>query len=243
MQVAVISQSMAKHYWEGQDPVGRRISFDNGKHWITIVGIVGDVKQYGLDHPAQDTIYRPITQSPGGRSLSVKTTAEPTAMARLVIRAIRELDPEQAIVNVKTLDEVRGESVATTRITAALLASFAVLALIIAATGLAGVISFLVTQRTREIGIRMALGAQTSSVLRMVLKQGMTLAGAGLLLGVVGALIVTRVLQTYLFGVTRTDALTFATVALVLGGAAALATYLPARRAVEVDPVVALRCD
>ena len=164
-------------------------------------------------------------------------------MARLVIRAIRELDSEQAIVNVKTLDEVRGESVATTRITAALLASFAVLALIIAATGLAGVISFLVTQRTREIGIRMALGAQTSSVLRMVLKQGMTLAGAGLLLGVVGALIVTRVLQTYLFGVTRTDALTFATVALVLGGAAALATYLPARRAVEVDPVVALRCD
>jgi putative ABC transport system permease protein len=240
--VAVINQSMARHFWGSRDPLGQRISFDSGETWRTVVGVVGDVKQYGLDRAVTDEVYRPLEQFPQlGGNLLLRTSGSPQALESGLRDALRAVDPEQPLFGVRTLEEARTESLAAPRLTATLLGLFALLALVITATGIAGLIAFSVSRRTHEIGIRMALGAVPGSVLWMVLQQGAVLVLSGLALGIAGALAFTRVLSNLLFQVQPTDPLTFLTVFLTLLTVAAVACLVPARRATSIQPIVALR--
>ncbi len=242
--VAVLNRSAALHLWGGKDPVGTRFSADGGKGWIQVVGVVGDIKQYGLDKDVVDEIYVALAQNPMGQaSLVIKTAVEPISIARGVIELLHGVDPNQPAARVRSLEQVRAESVAAPRLTTNLLGLFALLALAIAATGIGGVMALAVGQRRHEIGVRMAIGARPGEILRMILGQGLALALAGVALGLFGALWLTRLLQQLLFEVTPTDPLTYAGVAVVLGLAALVACYVPARRASRVDPIVALRVE
>ncbi|MFY9609667.1 MAG: ABC transporter permease [Blastocatellia bacterium] len=241
--VTVMNQSMARHRWGNEDPIGRRLTFDNGANWLTIVGIVGDVKQYGLGREATDELYTPLEQNPGGGNLLVRTSSDPMSMAALMRDVIYEVDPETAIDNVQTLERVRSESLASPRLTTVLLGLFAALALVITAAGIAGVMALSVSQRTHELGVRMALGATSARVMTMVMRQGMTLVIGGLVLGVIGALALTQLMSALLFSVGPTDPLTFLAVALVLMAVAAVSCFLPARRVTTIDPMIALRSE
>jgi putative ABC transport system permease protein len=240
--VVIISRGLARHYFPNENPIDKRISGD-GEHWGTIVGVVGDVKQFGLDRDPVDTVYEAFEQSPGAFALMIKTAGDPMSYVKQVREAVYSVDPTQPITDIKTLDELRGDTLAGTRLTSLLLGLFAALALAIAATGLSGVTALLVTQRTREVGIRLALGAQRSQVLRMVLTQGMRVILVGLAIGLAGALAGTRVMKALLFDTPATDPLTFAGVALVLLAVALIASYIPARRVTRVDPMIALRAE
>jgi putative ABC transport system permease protein len=240
--VALINTSMTR-YWENRDPIGSRVSVDNGETWQTIVGVVGDVRQYGLDQEAIAQVYIPLRQARGGLAgrVLVRTQGDPFEAAGIIRNAIHQLDPEMPVENVNTLAELRSTSLARPRLTATLLAIFAALALFVTLAGITGVIATSVSERTREFGIRMALGAEAGSVVRMVLGQGMALVLAGLVLGMVGSVFATRVLSGFLFEIQPTDPLTLAGVTLVLLIVAAVACFLPARRATLVQPTVALR--
>ena len=240
-QVVIVSKTMAQRYWPGDSPVGRRMSPDNGDTWATIVGVVADARQQ-LNLPPGDEIYVPMFQS-GQLSSNwlVRTTVDPITMARQVREAVYSIDPNQPIDHFRTLADVRSTTLDSPRLTATLLGLFALLALVITAAGIAGVIAFSVNQRTQEFGVRMALGAPRGSVLAMVLGQGLRLVLAGLAIGMAGAIVLTRVMTTLLFGVEPTDALTFLAVSMVLVAVAAAACLIPARRAASVDPMVALR--
>src|SRR5499426_1827714 len=242
-QVAVINQTMARHRWRDEDPVGKRISLDQGETWITIVGVVGDVRQYGLNREPIDELYRPVRQTGGAGNLLVRTTVAPSVMMAQLRQAVYAVDPENAIDQAQTLEDARNESIASPRLTAALLGMFAALALFITAAGIAGVMALAVSQRTHEIGIRMALGASASGVLRLVLRQGLTLVLVGLALGAAGAFALTRMMSTLLFAVEPTGPLTWLAVALALAAVAALACFAPARRATLIDPLTALRSE
>jgi putative ABC transport system permease protein len=242
-EVVIISQSLARHYFPNEDPVGKRLSGDNGKSWVKIVGVVGDVKYYGLDKAAMDTAYIPFAQTPMGGSLLVKTAGNPMNYAQQVREAVYSVDPEQAVSGIQSLNELRGDSLVQSRLTTLLLALFAGLALAIAATGLSGVTALMVSQRTREIGIRMALGAQTNEVMRMVLVQGMRVIAIGLAVGIVAALGFSRLLRALLFETPVNDPLTFAGVAMVFLAVGFAASYVPARRVTKVDPLIALRSE
>ena len=242
--VAIVNRSAAKHLWGEHDPVGTRFSGDEGKTWTQIVGMVGDIKQYGLDKDVADEIYVPMAQFPMMQaSLVIKTAVEPMSIARGVIELLHAVDPNQPAARVQSLEQVRAESVAAPRLTTNLLGLFALLALTIAATGISGVMALAVGQRRHEIGVRMAIGARPGEILRMILRQGMVLALVGVGLGLFGALWLTRLLQQLLFEVTPTDPLTYLGVAVVLGLAALVACYVPARRASRVDPIIALRIE
>jgi len=242
--VAVLNRSAALHLWGGKDPVGTRFSADGGKAWIQVVGVVGDIKQYGLDKDVVDEIYVPLAQNPMSQaSLVIKTAVEPMSIARGVIELLHGVDPNQPAARVRSLEQVRAESVAAPRLTTNLLGLFALLALAIAATGIGGVMALAVGQRRHEIGVRMAIGARPAEILRMILGQGLALALIGVALGLFGALWLTRLLQQLLFEVTPTDPLTYVGVAVVLGLAALVACYVPARRASRVDPIIALRVE
>jgi predicted permease len=243
LSVAVINQSLQRHRWGNEDPIGKRISFDRGESWITVVGIVGDTRHYGLNREALDEVYRPVAQQSGAGFLLLRTMAEPPSLIRQTRQAIYELDAETAIDHVGTLEEAHSEALASPRLTAMLLGLFAALALVITAAGLAGVMALSVNQRAHELGIRMALGATQNGVLRMVLRQGMALVLIGLALGSLGALALTRLMSSLLFAVEPTDPLTFLAVSLVLLAAAGIACYLPARRVTLIDPMVALRSE
>jgi putative ABC transport system permease protein len=240
-KTTMISASTAKRHWGTEDPVGRRISLDGGKQWLTIVGVVGDVRYFGLDSKIIDEVYLPYSQNPGAGTLVVRTPMDAATMGSQVTKVVQSLDPDQPVSDITTLMQIRSESLASPKVTSMLLSAFAGLALVLAATGLFGVISFLVNLRTREIGIRIALGARASAVLMMVMSQGIRMVLVGLTVGVVGALAATGIVKSLLFGVSTTDWITFVTVAMVLMTAAIFASYLPARRASHVDPMVALR--
>ena len=242
-QVAIINVAMKNRFWRNEDPIGKRVSGDNGETWVTIVGVVGDVTEFGLDQPVAPDFYTPHSEGASPGSLIVRTAASPRAMADAITRAVHEVDSQAAVTHVLTLEQARSESFASPRVTASLLAIFAVLALLIAAAGIGGIMALTVSQRVREIGIRIALGAQPSSILRMVLGQGLLLAILGVAIGIVGALALKNLVTSLLFGVTATDPATFVGVAFVLVAAAALATFLPARRAAAVDPIIALRSE
>ncbi|MEA2561496.1 MAG: hypothetical protein QOH06_3000 [Acidobacteriota bacterium] len=242
LPVAIVNRSLSRRFWGDRNPIGQRISLDNGENWRTIVGVVGDVKQYGLDSNAADEIYRPFAQyAIGGGNLLVRSDLPPATIEKLVRDSMRAIDPEQPIHGVQTLEEARSESLAPSRLTTTLLAVFAVLALVITAAGIAGILAFSVSQRTHEIGIRMALGAVPGDVRFLILRQAALLVIPGLALGMAGALVLTRVLTGLLFGVEPTDPVTFVAVSLLLLGVAAVACFVPARRATEIHPMVALR--
>jgi putative ABC transport system permease protein len=244
--VALINRTMAAQLWANQDPIGKRIKFPGSEKrpqpWRTIVGVVNDVSQYGLDKKAPMQIYLPHSQFPTSfNSLVIKTDADPSAITAAVRREILSLDKDQAAFNVTTLEQLLSESIQTRQFVMSLLLVFAGMALILAALGIYGVMSFVAQQRTHEIGIRMALGAQARDVLKLIMGNGMLLAVIGVALGLGGAFAVTRVMAGLLFGVTATDTVTFVSVSFGLICIALLACYLPARRATKVDPLVALR--
>ncbi len=245
--VVIINATLAKRFFPGQNPLGRRIKPQIGNGYSAppmreIVGIVADVKQTGLTGEPYPEVYVPLAQSPLGSMLIViRTEVDPSSVVGPVRKGIAAMDRDLPIYGLKTLDQYCGQSLAQPRFYSLLLGLFAALALVLAAVGLYGVISYSVTRRTHEIGVRMALGAERKDVLRLVVSQGLKLALAGVALGIIGAFGLTRFLMSLLYGVKPTDPATFIVVALVLGGVALAACYLPARRATNVHPVEALR--
>jgi putative ABC transport system permease protein len=251
--VVIINETMARQYWPGENAVGKRLHIGLGpaeseRPLVTVVGVVGDVKEMGLEAPAKAEMFFPYQQLPSilwnmPRDLTVRTTGDPLSVAPAVRQAVWSVDPTQPVSNVRTMEEILAEEVAQRRIGMTLLAAFAALALLLASLGIYGVLSYAVTQRTQEIGIRLALGAGRKEVLRLVLTDGMRLAGAGLAIGLGVSFALTRLMTSLLFGVSATDPRTLAGVTLLLTAVALLACYVPARRATKVDPMIALRCE
>jgi len=241
LKVAVVNQTMVRHRWPAQDPVGRRITFDGGKTWVTIIGVVGDVKEYGLDRPVGDEIYLPVDQGAFANNLVVRTAIDPLTILPLVRSALHDVDPQLAVDHVATVERLQHESVASPRVTTILLGLFAALALVISASGIGAVMALSVSQRRHELGIRMALGAPRNSILHMVVRQGFAWALAGTVLGIVGAVALTRLLAALLYATSPTDVLTFSAVSLLFLAVAAVACFIPARQVTSIDPLVALR--
>jgi putative ABC transport system permease protein len=245
-KVAVVNERMAAAIWPHGDAIGQRLTFGDpekpGVTWMTVVGVVNDVKQQALSEEPSFEVYQPQLQDPEGAStLVVRSTGDPEALTASIRRTVLGLDPDLPVYRVRKLSAVVAESLAQNRLSTVLLGLFAGLALVLAAVGVYGVISYSVTQRMHEMGIRMALGAHRGDVLRLVIRQGMSLVGIGLLLGLLGAFFATRVLAGLVYGVSTKDPATFVFVPTLLASVALLANYLPARRATRVDPQVALR--
>ena len=243
--VALISESCARTLFPKQDPIGKHIQIGgrhDDKEWMTIVGVVGDVQQYGLDQPSNMAAYIPLAQDLSfGYNVAVRTTGDPRRMEQTVRQAFLSADNTQPVFHVRPLEDYVAESLAARRFTLTLLGLFGGLALVLAAVGIYGVISYAVSLRTREFGIRLALGAARKDVLQMVLRQGLKLAARGLVLGIVASVVFTRFLTALLFQVKPADMMTTLAVLLMLAAVALLANYLPAHRASHVDPNVALR--
>jgi putative ABC transport system permease protein len=246
--VAVIDETLARAYWPGEDALGKRFRFggfgERDEPWMTVIGIVGNVRHSGLHVDPRPQLYVPNSQNPTGLlNLVVRTSRDPESLAREVRAAVFAVDPNQPVDKVRTMEQVVSESVAGRRFNMVLLGVFAVLALVLAAVGIYGITSYSVVQRTREMGLRMALGAQPGAVLGLVLRETGTLALVGLGAGLLLAVAATRVMASLLFGVGATDPTTFAGVSLALAAVSLLAAYLPGRRATRIDPMVALRAD
>ncbi|MES2523447.1 MAG: ABC transporter permease [Gemmatimonadota bacterium] len=248
--VAIINEATAKAVWPGADPVGQRVRFSDEQPWVTIIGVSRDTRSNGLGDPVPSELFILHEQLPavaGGSARTmfvvVRTSSAPTALASAARATIRELDPGLAISAIRSMDEIMATSVARQRFSATLLGGFGVVALTLAAIGIYGIMAYGVKRRTREIGIRMALGATPSNVLRLVVSQGMRLAGVGLVTGVASALFLTQLMDGLLFGIRATDPLTYVVVAVTLATVAFAATWIPARRAVRTDPSTALRMD
>ncbi|HEV2350546.1 MAG TPA: ABC transporter permease [Terriglobia bacterium] len=245
--VLIVSESLARRYWPNQDPIGKRLKWGppaSSDPWLTIVGVVGDVKQGALDAETLPHTFEPYAQHHGGPSslnVALRAAGNPASLASALRATVWGIDRQLAVAQLRTMDQVMSESTAPRRFNLLLLAAFATVAIVLATIGIYGVIANSVAQRTHEIGIRMALGAQHQDVMRLVVGQGARLAGAGVILGILGALAMTRSMRSFLFGVRPTDPVTFAGVVLLLGSVAILASYIPARRATKVDPMVALR--
>jgi len=245
--VAIINEASAREFWPGADPVGKRLKeLSEGEHapWRTIVGVVGNVRRNDLVDPPRPEHYVPFTQLPWSlrpRELLIRASGDPARVANAVRAEVAALDKDQPVAEIQTLDRIVSNVLSVRRFSTVLLAIFAALALVLAAVGISGVMAYSVAQRTHEIGIRVALGARRSAVLKLVLGQGLRLAAAGVALGLAASLALTRFLATLLYGIEATDPLTFAGVTLFLVLIALAASYLPARRAMDVDPMTALR--
>jgi putative ABC transport system permease protein len=240
----VINETMARRHWPNEDPIGRRVRIAWDDLEDEVIGVVGDVKHSGLDAEPRAMTYWPYARNAyGTMTVTVRTAGDTGRVVNSIVGLVRQLDPELVVANVKTMDEVVSNSVAQRRLTMLLLTVFAATALLLAAVGIYGVIAYSVTQRTQEIGIRMALGAQRTDVLRMVVRQALLLAVAGIVIGGAGALLLTRLMEGLLFQVKPGDPVTFAVVSGVLAAVALLASYIPGRRATRVDPVIALRAE
>jgi predicted permease len=252
MLVALINEEMGRRYWSGRDPIGGRIKVGGNPNrpWVTVVGIVADVKHNGLTAPVKEKFYVPHTQwdkATGfpirGMTLVVKTTGDPAAQAATVRQEVRAMDATLPVADVRTMTDVLGATLSAPRFTGMLLGIFAGLALVLSAIGIFGVLSYLVSRRTREIGIRVAIGAGRGEVLRLVLQQGLVLALVGVVIGMAVAASLTRLMRGLLHGVTPGDPLTFAFVGIALSLVAILASAVPAWRATRVNPVAALKTE
>jgi putative ABC transport system permease protein len=248
--VALINQTMAKNYWPGENPIGKRFhkGDDPNRPWITVVGIVGDVHQVALDRPARPEMYISYLQQASFEAnlfspqyLTVRTSGDPMQMAELIRQQVWAVDKEQAVANVMPLEELVDDELAPRKMQTSLLGGFAALALLLATLGIYAVLSFAVTQRTQEIGVRAALGAEPADILRMVLSQGMKLFVVGAAIGLAAAFALSQAIVHLLYGVSATDPLSFVGVTVLLAAVTMLACYIPARRAMRVDPLVALR--
>ena len=241
-RTAVINSELARIYFLNEDPLGKRITFDDGQSWISIVGVIGDVKQLGLDSSAKPEVYFPYLQvSEPSMSLVARTVSDPLSLAAAVKNQIQTIDKDLPIDEAKTMQQLLAESISGRQFNMLLLTIFALVALVLAVVGIYGVMSYTVTQRRHEIGIRVAIGAQSRDVFRMVIGQGMRLAIIGVAFGLVGAFGLTRLMTSMLFGVEPTDPATFVTIAVLLTVVALVACYIPGRRATKVNPLVALR--
>ncbi len=242
----VISETMARRFWPGEDPLGKRIAawaVKTPEDWAQVVGVVKDVRQFELTADPKPQMYLSYRQVGffAPRDLVVKTDVDPASMAATVRKAVWDIDKDQPVSNIRTMEEILSESIARQRFSMLLLAIFAGVALVLAGVGIYGVMSYSVAQRTHEIGIRMALGAQTGAVLKLAVGYGMKLVLIGIVVGLIAAFALTRLMATLLFGVTATDPTTFTLISLLLIAVAALASYIPARRATKVNPIIALR--
>ncbi|MFN0103612.1 MAG: ABC transporter permease [Bryobacteraceae bacterium] len=241
LRVAVINETLARHRWPGEDAVGRRITLDAGKTWIQIEGVAGDVKEYGLDKPVGDEVYLPTRQTGFAGILLVRTNGDPMRMAEAVRRGLAEVDPELAVDRVSTIMRFQEESMAPARLTTLLLGLFAGLALAMSMSGLAAVMALTVSQRTQELGIRLALGAPRGAVLQLVTGHGLGMTVAGLAIGVAGSFLLTRFLEHLLYATSATDTVTFVSAGLSFLAVAGVACVVPAWRVMRIDPVAAIR--
>jgi putative ABC transport system permease protein len=241
----IVNQALAKRYFPNEDPIGKRISRSapgENPIWFSIIGVVGDVRHAGLAAEPGPQIYSSYYEDPVlTMSVVVRSRSNPTSIALLVRSEIQKADSDIPVFNVRTMEQSASESIAPNRITMLLLGFFAAVALVLAAAGIYGIMAYSVTQRTFEVGVRMALGARPRDIITMILKQGMVLTLIGLGVGFVAALAATRVLSSVLFEISATDLLTFAIAPLILMAVALVACLIPARRATKVDPVIALR--
>ena len=245
-RVMLVNETMAAKYWPQESAVGKRLKFGDDAPWITIVGVVADVRQMGMDQPVKQEMYLPFKQVEGfhffkPRDLVIRTAGDPMQLVAAMRREVHAVDPNQPVSNIATMDELLDQSTQRRRVGMTLLVSFAALSLLLAVIGIYAVLAFFVTQHRPEIGVRVALGAQRRDILGLVFKKGMTLALAGVAIGLAGAVAITRLMASLLFGVKPVDTLTFAAVSICLLAVALIACYIPARRATRVDPLIALR--
>jgi putative ABC transport system permease protein len=239
---AIINETAARRYWPNEDPLGKRLRIESDDPWMEIVGVVGNVKHLGLASQPKAELYVPYLKDPWPfMTVVVRSASDPRSLADTMRNEVWAVDKDLPVPDIKTMDELVSGSVARPRFNMTLLGIFAAVALVLAAVGIYGVMSYSVTQRTHEIGIRMALGATQSDVLKLVVGHGIGLALIGVGLGLAGAFALTRVLTSLLFEVGATDPVTFVTVSMLLAGVALVASWLPARRAARVDPMIALR--
>jgi predicted permease len=247
LKVTIIDERLAREYWPNQSPLGKRVRYgppENNEPWQTIVGVVGNVKNESLSLTQGKSVYIPYAQRTfGSIGIAVRATISPENLAEAIRRQVKEMDPNVPLANVRTMNEVISRSVWQPRLYTILFGVFAGLALLLAAVGIYGVMAYSVAQRTHEIGIRLALGAQRRDVLRLVVGQGMKLVAAGTVIGMTGALALSRLMRSLLYEISPTDSVTFGSVATLLGIIALLACYIPARRAAKVDPLIAMRTD
>jgi hypothetical protein len=234
--VALVDEKFARRFWPAGDAVGKHIGFDP-KNQLSIVGVVGTTKQYGLDIDGRIVEYF----RGGGSWLVARTASDPAASVNSIVREIHAMDPAIPVYDIGTMEGRMYDSLARQRFATLLLGTFAAFALIVAVVGVYGVMSYLVTQGTHDIGLRMALGAQSADIVGLVVRQGMQLAGIGIVLGVIGAAALTRVMASLLFGVNARDAVTFTSASLTLDVVSLWACFFPARRAFRIDPIAALR--
>src|SRR5207302_2694687 len=245
--MVVISETTARRFWPGEDALGKQIKVgspsNNENKWLTVIGLVKDVRQYELMIEPKPQMYLPFTQANffDPRALVVKTNLEPLSLATTVRKTVWDIDKDQPVSDIASMESIVSESLARQRFSMMLLGIFAGLALVLAAVGIYGVMSYSVAQRTREIGIRMALGAQREDVMKLTIGQGLKLVVTGVAFGLAAAVIMTRLMSSLLFGVSATDPMTFVTISFVLVSVAVLASYIPALRATRVDPMFALR--
>jgi putative ABC transport system permease protein len=242
--VIVINDEMAARYWPNEEAVGKRISLVDAKTgpFLTVVGVVGNVHQVALDSEPYPQMYEVFSQNPAwGAALVVRTASDPISMISAVRAQVSSIDTDQPLYNVRTMEQVLSESISRQRFNTLLISLFTVVAVALAAVGIYGVISYSVSHRSHEIGIRMALGAQQRDILKMIIEYGLKLALVGVAIGLVAAFVLTRVMTSLLYGVSAIDPFTFATGTIILIGVALLGCYIPARRATKVEPVVALR--
>jgi predicted permease len=246
--VAIVDEEMVKRYWPKEDPIGKRITFNNltdsSIAWIEVVGVVGHTLHEGLDAPARVQVYFPFSQIvTGSLDFAVRTPGDPLSLLTGLKAAVHQVDADLPLSRVRSMTELVELSTGPRRFSMLLLGIFSLLAVGLASLGLYGVMSYTVTQRAKELGVRLALGARTPDVLRLVLRQGMKLALIGIGVGLIAAIALTRLLKSMLFDVTATDPLTFIAISVLLVVVTLTATWFPARRATRVDPIIALRAE
>jgi len=243
-ETVIVDEAMAERFWPNEDPLGKRLQRGGSGSWRTVVGVISNARQYSAEKEPPIAVYYPSEQfAARNMFLVIRTTRDPSGMTGAITKEIQALDPEMPVFDVGTMDQRLHDSLARRRFSMFLLGLFAVVASVLAAIGIYGVMAYSVNERTHEIGIRLALGAPPAKVRQLVIRQALVLTSFGIATGLAGAFALTRVMSSLLYGVSATDVGTFVATPLLLGGVAILASYLPALRAARVDPMIALRCE